>query len=74
MVGAKDLVTEGKNGWIVPVEDVQALADRMRWCVRNPEAVRAMRDDCRRSAEAATWPAYHGRLAELMRRLLSKPA
>ena len=74
MVGAKDLVIEGENGWIVPVENVQALADRMRWCARNPQAVRAMREDCRRSAETATWPAYHDRLAELVRGLLAKPA
>ncbi|HEX7182458.1 MAG TPA: glycosyltransferase family 4 protein [Thermoanaerobaculia bacterium] len=70
MVGAKDLVTEERNGWVVPVEDVGALADRMLWCARNSEAVRAMREDCRRSAEAATWPAYHGRLADLVRRIV----
>jgi glycosyltransferase involved in cell wall biosynthesis len=69
MVGAKDLVTEGKTGWIVPVEDVTALAGRMAWCAGHPEAVRAMGPDCRRAAEGATWPAYHRRLAELLRAL-----
>ena len=69
MVGAKDLIQEGRNGWIVPVEDVHALEDRMRRCVRNPEAVRSMREDCRRSAAAATWEAYHERLAALIRRI-----
>ena len=67
MVGAKDLVTEGRTGWIVPVNDVEALADRMAWCLRHPQEVRAMRPDCRRAAETATWPAYHGRFAELVR-------
>lgn len=70
MVGSKDLVTEGKTGWIVPVEDVDTLAARMLWCVRHPEAVRALRPDCRRAAEAATWPAYHERLAALIRTLV----
>jgi glycosyltransferase involved in cell wall biosynthesis len=69
MVGAKDLVTEGKTGWIVPVDDVAALAGRMAWCAGHPEAVRAMGPDCRRAAEGATWPAYHRRLAELLRAL-----
>lgn len=69
MVGAKDLVTEGRTGWIVPVGDVEALAERMAWCAGHPEAVRALREDCRRAAEAATWPAYHARLAELVRAL-----
>lgn len=67
MVGAKDLVREGKTGWIVPVEDIAALAWRMAWCAGHPEAVRAMGPDCRRAAEGATWPAYHRRLAELLR-------
>jgi glycosyltransferase involved in cell wall biosynthesis len=70
MVGAKDLVDEGRTGWIVPVEDVDALARRMAWCVRHPEALRAMREDCRRAAEAATWPAYARRFTDLLRVLV----
>lgn len=74
MVGAKDLVREGRNGWVVPVEDAGAFAERMLWCVRHPDEIRAMRDECRRSAEAATWPAYHERLAVLMRSILQEKA
>ena len=70
MVGAKDLVTERKTGWIVPVEDAAALAERMAWCARHPEEVRSRGGDCRRAAEKATWPAYHQRLAELARALV----
>jgi len=70
MVGAKDLITDGETGWIVPVDDVPALAERMLWCARHPGAVRALGGACRRAAEAATWPAYHRRLAELLRGLL----
>lgn len=70
MVGAKDLITEGETGWVVPVEDVPALAGRMLWCARHPAAVRSMRNACRRAAEGASWPAYHRRLTELMDRLV----
>jgi glycosyltransferase involved in cell wall biosynthesis len=70
MVGAKDLVTAGKTGWIVPVGDAAALAERMAWCAAHPDAVRAMRVDCRRAAEPATWPAYHRRLVDLLRGVL----
>jgi glycosyltransferase involved in cell wall biosynthesis len=71
MVGAGELVRPGENGWIVPVEDVPALAARMLACARDPAAVRAMAPACRRSAESATWPAYHRRFAELIRGLLA---
>ena len=70
MVGAKDLVTEGRTGWIVPVDDVAALAGRMDWCARHPDGVRAMRADCRRAAESATWPAYHQRFVDLLEEIL----
>lgn len=70
MVGAKDLVTEGQTGWIVPVGDAATLTGRMAWCAGHPTAVRAMGDDCRRAAESATWPAYHRRLGELLREIL----
>lgn len=74
MVGAKELVVPGRNGWIVPAGDAAALAEKMIWCARNREAVRAMREECRRSADAATWSAYHRRLAELLRGLVPERA
>jgi len=70
MVGAKGLVSEGRTGWIVPVEDAGALAQRMAWCLQNPGALRALRPDCRRAAEAATWPAYARRFTDLLRELV----
>lgn len=69
MVGAKDLVTEGRNGWIVPAGEAPPLAERMLACAHDRNMVRAMREECRRSAQAATWEAYHQRLAELLRRI-----
>jgi glycosyltransferase involved in cell wall biosynthesis len=66
MVGAKDLVRSGETGWIVPVGDSAALAERMLWGARHPAAVRALRPACRRAAEGATWESYHRRLADLL--------
>lgn len=70
MVGAKDLVEEGSNGWVVPLGDVAALAQRMLWCVANVSAVRAMRPAARRSAEQATWESYHRRVVKLLSELV----
>jgi glycosyltransferase involved in cell wall biosynthesis len=70
MVGAKDLVEEGVNGWVVPIGDVAALAERMRWCADNADVVRAMRPATRRSAQPATWESYHRRLVAFLNRQL----
>jgi glycosyltransferase involved in cell wall biosynthesis len=69
MVGAKELLTEGQTGWIVPVEDIEALAERMAWCAGHPSEVRALRPACRLAAENATWPAYQRRLTALLREI-----
>ncbi|HVT18469.1 MAG TPA: glycosyltransferase family 4 protein [Thermoanaerobaculia bacterium] len=74
MVGAKELIVPGRNGWVVPTGDVTALAERMAWCVRNRETVRRMREHCRQSARLATWAGYHSRLAELLRAIVPERA
>src|SRR5262249_19340883 len=35
MVGAKEVIEEGHNGFIVPSGNSDALVDRMRWCICN---------------------------------------
>src|SRR4029079_8151257 len=46
-VGASDLVTEGRNGWVVRAGDARALAERMLGASRNREDLRGMRPACR---------------------------
>ena len=55
-----DLVTEGRDGWIVPIRDAQALADRMRWCAQHRPAVA----DMARAVEAEYQPRSWNRVAE----------
>jgi glycosyltransferase involved in cell wall biosynthesis len=66
MVGAKELVREGVNGWVVQAGDVESIAERMLWCARHRGEVRAMRPACLASAEAADWAAYQRRLRDLI--------
>jgi glycosyltransferase involved in cell wall biosynthesis len=69
-VGAKDMVVEGVNGWVVPAGDWRALAERMMWCAKNPEAVRAMAPAARASAEARSWDHYRRDLAATIEEFL----
>jgi glycosyltransferase involved in cell wall biosynthesis len=70
MVGAQVLLRAGETGWIVPIEDVSALATRMSACAANPTALRRLGPACRAAAAAATWPAYHQRFVALLAELL----
>jgi glycosyltransferase involved in cell wall biosynthesis len=40
--GAADFVSEGKEGFVVPARNVDALAERILWCYQHPEETMAM--------------------------------
>jgi len=65
-VGAKQVLTEGESGWTVPAEAVDALAERMRWCVEHPEEVSAMQRPSVEAAQEYTWSAYRERVTEVI--------
>lgn len=50
--GCRETVVDGENGFLVPVRDVEALAERMLWFVEHPEAIGPMGVQSRRLAEA----------------------
>lgn len=45
-------IDEGKNGWLIPVEDVELLADRITYALHNPEKLFAMGQAGRRKVNA----------------------
>lgn len=46
--GCRQTVDDGVNGFLVPVRDAVALAERMRWFVQHPDAVDQMGSESRR--------------------------
>jgi glycosyltransferase involved in cell wall biosynthesis len=71
MVGAKELIEEGHNGFIVPSGNSEALVERMRWCIRNATAVHSMSIAARAAAERYSWANYRRRLLAAVREVLS---
>jgi len=72
-VGAKAAVTEGRNGWVVPAEDVGALAERMQGCVEHPGEVADMRDAAVTAAQDYTWAAYRERVTTVLHTVIEAP-
>lgn len=52
---APDLITEGKEGFIVEPRRPDLLAERITWCLEHRDALEAMRQAARSTAEAFTW-------------------
>ena len=70
-VGAKTLVQNGVSGWIVPAGDVQALEERIEWCVDNIDKVRSMSTHARLAAEQAGWATYRKRVHDVFAHFLT---
>ena len=49
--GCKETVVDGKNGFLVPVRDVDAVYTKMKWFIENPAAAEEMGSEGRKMVE-----------------------
>ncbi len=49
--GCRETVKEGVNGFLVPIKDVQAVADKMLWFIEHPECIPVMGNQSHAYAE-----------------------
>lgn len=66
-----DILTDGIEGFIVPIRDVEALKEKLDWCYCHPQELADMGRAARRKAEQLTWGLYRQRLASQVQDLLS---
>lgn len=69
-----NLITDGVEGFIIPIRDVEALKEKLEWCYRHPDALAEMGKASRRRAEALNWEHYRQQLAHSVKQLLRDPA
>lgn len=71
-VGAKDLIVDGVNGFIVPVGAPEIIAERLRLLSENPERCHAMGAAAKLTVEkGCTWLDYGDRLVAFLREQVS---
>ena len=71
--GAADVVEEGKEGFIVPARDIDALADAIQWCYRHREEAAAMGMAARAKVEAQfTLAHYESRVIRMYESLVGE--
>lgn len=56
--GAADLVSQEEGGFLVPIQSVPALMERLSWCYEHRDALLAMRAQARRRAERFSWAEF----------------
>jgi glycosyltransferase involved in cell wall biosynthesis len=68
--GGCDMISDGVNGFIVPIRDAQAIYDKMVWFHNNPNAIIDMGERARETAEKYTWDIIEESYKEFYREVL----
>jgi glycosyltransferase involved in cell wall biosynthesis len=71
--GGPDVIEEGKEGFIVPAGDAEALREKMEWAVRNQEKVAEMGRVAYLKAKRFTWENYGEQYSKLLLSISDSP-
>jgi glycosyltransferase involved in cell wall biosynthesis len=65
--GSGDILTEGRDGFVVPIRDIDALVDRLSLLARDRERLAEMGRAALATAAAHSWERYRARLTGQLR-------
>ena len=68
-----DLITDGIDGFIVPIRSAAAIEEVLAQLLREPDRLAAMQEAARRKMQAWSWENYRQRLAQLAREVVGTP-
>jgi starch synthase len=69
--GASDVITDGVEGFIIPIRDVSSLKEKLEWCYSHPKELTKMGIAARLKAEQLHWGVYRQKLAAVVKEKLS---
>jgi len=69
--GGEDIIRHGKDGFIIPIRDVEALKDKILYLYKNPEICKAMGQSAKqRVSNGFTWEDYGTKMIEAYKQCL----
>ncbi|WP_299288387.1 glycosyltransferase family 4 protein [uncultured Mucilaginibacter sp.] len=60
--GGPDLITEGKDGFLLEAGNVEQLADKLKWCVENKDQLLQMGENALEKAASYPWASFRKQL------------
>lgn len=66
-----DVITEGSDGFVVPIRDPQAIAEKLELLHRDRERLAAMRQAALDKAKMLTWESYRNGVLSVVREVLA---
>lgn len=68
--GVNDFIEDGENGFIVPVQDTNAIVDKMQWFINHREEIPRMGRNAIKTASELTWDNYHETVAAAIKEIV----
>jgi glycosyltransferase involved in cell wall biosynthesis len=68
--GGSDIVSEGVDGFVIPIRDLDSLKAKLEWCYCHPLQLAQMGHAARQKAEQLTWAQYRHKLASEVLQIL----
>jgi glycosyltransferase involved in cell wall biosynthesis len=70
-VGSSDLVTNKETGFVIPIQDLQTLQEKILYFYENPEEILRMGTAAKKKVEQSyTWQHYGDKIVEFYRQIL----
>jgi glycosyltransferase involved in cell wall biosynthesis len=63
--GGEDLVEDGKAGYLIPIRDPQAIAEKLEMLFNNRVLLNEMRQAAQSKAQSLSWTDYRQRIVEI---------
>ncbi len=70
LVGGKDIIEDGKNGFVVNFGDYKGLENRIKWFIDNPDSISTMSLNSYKSVENLSWLNYYDNIANVIKNIL----
>ena len=67
--GIADLIEDGINGYVIPIQSTEALYEKMLWFVDNREKIQTMSDNEVRTIKKMTWEQYNQKILDILKYL-----
>lgn len=62
--GMSDLMLEGKEGFVVPIQSTWAIQKKVEWFIKNPDQIEPMGRAACELAQKYTWERYYNKIGE----------
>lgn len=69
--GVNDYMKEGQEGFIIPIQDVDAIVQKVKWFCEHRERIEPMGQAARKMALQFTWERYYEQASQLVKEVVS---